>query len=108
MNYTTYEVGLFGQPVSQQYVEYNPTSLVANYELRNFRHNGKFETEKYNMNFQEIYYNFQFIKDKLNENNEIIDTEVLTTIKNNLELINKIQYLMKKYKFIKKYQYKGE
>lgn len=82
--------------------------FAPNYQKRNFRYNGEFEPEKYNMNFNEVLWNINVLEAEVNENNEIFNDEILKIINENAQLIRQISYLIKKYNFIKKYRYKGE
>ena len=78
------------------------------FQYRNARFCGPIDNESYNMNFKELEYSIKLLEYKTNENNKTIQSDVVDIIKENMNLINKISYLMKKYDFIKKYRFKGE
>ena len=110
--YTTSVIAetLLGMPAMEYeiWLDAYKKTYRPNYELRNFKYNGDFEPEKYNMSFKELEYCFDGLTTEINENNDILATDVIDIIKENIFLVRKIAYLMKKYEFLKQYRFKGE
>lgn len=98
---------MLNKPIyDKTYLDDDIFKYSPNYELRNFIKNGKFDNKKYNFNFNELELNLTNLAEKVNANQETIQTEIVNIIKENIDLIRKMSYLIKKNEFIKKYRFK--